>query len=92
MKTFAVVVGLTIALLSGSVFADDLMNAYQTEYNKMTRRLERAKQTAAKDCDTPPMIFCVGSMAMVGQYKNDLDALKLRVLERYAKLPEWWKE
>jgi hypothetical protein len=29
---------------------------------------------------------------MVGQYKNDLDALKLRVLERYAKLPEWWKE
>lgn len=90
MKTFAVCVALV--LTASVAWTDDLMDAYHAEYDKMTANIKRASITASKDCGDPPTIFCVGSMSMVGRYKQDRDALKLRVLERYEKLPEWWKD
>jgi hypothetical protein len=92
MRTFGVVVGLAVALTAGFAFADDLMNAYRAEYDKITAQITSMSAMAKKDCDATPPSFCVSSVAAVGRYAEKRDDLKLRVLEKYGKLPEWWTE
>lgn len=93
MKTFAVAVLCAgVVFLSSSALADDLMNAYRAEYDKITAQITSTSAMAKKDCAATPPSFCVSSVAAVGRYAEKRDELKLRVLEKYGKLPEWWME
>jgi hypothetical protein len=94
MKKLAVVFCVAAIFAAGTVRADDLMDAYHTQYDRMTKGIAFRKSLSERTCAEKPQSLygCIGSMKRVLDAQRERDSLKLRVLEKYDDLPEWWIE